>query len=345
MIYSFQECDKMKKYIGLILAILIILQPLGAETATFSDVNTSDWCHENVTLLVREGAIQGYPDNTFRPQNTITTAEFIKSTMSILGYKNVPSKNTHWADGYISKAMDLGIASSEISVNPDSPITRYNMARIVSNVLSHQKYMPDAELPVYESLIKDIREISKLNNPEIKEAVLTSYSSGILTGYNDGTFKGNSTLSRSEAATVLLRIKYGQYRVQPELENKSDYAQRILKLVNIERSAVGLKPLNMNTKLSKVAYEKSKDMANSNYFAHHSPNYGSPFEMMKEFGISYRAAGENIAMGYPTPDAVVKAWMNSPGHRDNILNKSFGQLGVGAYNDNGTIYWTQMFIN
>ena len=66
---------------------------------------------------------------------------------------------------------------------------------------------------------------------------------------------------------------------------------------------------------------------------------------MKEIVISYRNAGENIAMGHPTPEMVVKAWMESPGHRKNIMSGNFGNLGVGVYNDNGTIYWTQMFIN
>ncbi|MDF2592072.1 MAG: sporulation protein, partial [Clostridia bacterium] len=75
---------------------------------------------------------------------------------------------------------------------------------------------------------------------------------------------------------------------------------------------------------------------------HTSPTYGSPFDMMKQFGITYKTAGENIAMGQRTPEEVVKAWMNSPGHRANILKSSFTHIGVG-YVANGS-YWTQMFI-
>ncbi|MCR3956764.1 MAG: S-layer homology domain-containing protein [Gudongella sp.] len=335
----------MKKILGLILALMIIIQPFTSEAASFGDINSTDWFHDNVYLLVREGAIQGYPDNTFRPKNTMTKAEFIKSTMSILGYKDIPSKGTHWADGYISKARSLGIVCSETSSNPDSPITRYDMARIVSNVLDYQNYRPQADLTQYEQLIKDIRQVASLGNPEIKTAVLNSYSSGILTGYVDGAFRGDATLARSEAATVLLRIKYEQYRSLPKVQLDSNYEQRVLDLVNVERSKEGLAPLKMHIKLSNVAYEKSKDMAIYDYFAHTSPNYGSPFEMMKEFGISYSYAGENIAMGHPTPEAVVKAWMESPGHRANIMNRNFGNIGIGIYNDNGRIYWTQMFIN
>ena len=78
------------------------------------------------------------------------------------------------------------------------------------------------------------------------------------------------------------------------------------------------------------------------YFSHTSPTYGSPFDMMKSFGISYRAAGENIAKGQTTPAAVVNAWWNSAGHRQNMLNASYTQIGVGYVADGK--YWTQMFI-
>ena len=94
-----------------------------------------------------------------------------------------------------------------------------------------------------------------------------------------------------------------------------------------------------------MATIKSQDMINKNYFDHNSPTYGSPFDMMKQFGVSYRAAGENIAMGQRSPKEVVTAWMNSEGHRKNILNSSFTKIGVGvAQKSNGTLYWTQMFI-
>jgi uncharacterized protein YkwD len=83
-------------------------------------------------------------------------------------------------------------------------------------------------------------------------------------------------------------------------------------------------------------------MVDKNYFSHTSPTYGSPFDMMKTFGITYHTAGENIAYGYPTPESVVNGWMNSEGHRKNILNSSFTEIGVG-YVSNGN-YWTQMFI-
>ena len=122
----------------------------------------------------------------------------------------------------------------------------------------------------------------------------------------------------------------------------SAYEREVVDLVNAIRAAQGLGKLEENWELSRVARFKSRDMQEKRYFSHTSPTYGSPFEMMRAFGLAYRTAGENIAMGYPTPKAVVDGWMNSEGHRANILNPSFTVIGVG-YVPEGN-YWTQMFI-
>ena len=122
----------------------------------------------------------------------------------------------------------------------------------------------------------------------------------------------------------------------------TDFEGEVVRLVNVIRKEHGLGALTENWELSRVARYKSKDMHDLGYFSHTSPTYGSPFEMMKKFNVSYRTAGENIAKGYRTPQAVVDGWMNSEGHRANILNASFKQIGVGYYADGN--YWTQMFI-
>ena len=135
----------------------------------------------------------------------------------------------------------------------------------------------------------------------------------------------------------------GQVLTVPTLDTQvSSFESEVVRLVNLERAKKGLKPLVEDWQLSRVARYKSQDMKDRKYFSHTSPTYGSPFEMMKKFGITYRTAGENIAMGQRTPRAVVDAWMNSSGHRANILNSSFTKIGVG-YVANGH-YWTQMFI-
>lgn len=125
----------------------------------------------------------------------------------------------------------------------------------------------------------------------------------------------------------------------------SDTAQSIQRLVNSQRAANGLKPLSLDSSLNYAANLKAQDMADKNYFDHTSPTYGTPFQMLQRLGISYRAAGENIAKGQKTPEAVMNAWMNSSGHRANILNSSYGKLGVGYVVKNGVTYWVQIFTD
>ena len=121
-------------------------------------------------------------------------------------------------------------------------------------------------------------------------------------------------------------------------------ADQVLELVNQERAKQGLKALTLSDELTNVATIKAKDMRDKNYFDHTSPTYGSPFDMMRHFGINYSSAGENIAAGQKTAQEVMNSWMNSSGHRANILNENYEQLGVG-YIQGGSYgtYWVQMF--
>ncbi|WP_303965348.1 CAP domain-containing protein [Sporosarcina ureae] len=129
---------------------------------------------------------------------------------------------------------------------------------------------------------------------------------------------------------------------QQQTANVSATEQAVLDLTNAERTKAGLKPLQIDAALQKSAKQKSADMAANNYFSHTSPTYGSPFDQMKQNGVTYRSAAENIAMGQRSAQEVVKAWMNSAGHRQNILTPGFTHIGIG-YDANGQ-YWTQQFI-
>lgn len=132
---------------------------------------------------------------------------------------------------------------------------------------------------------------------------------------------------------------------QPTGSSYSAFQTEVVRLVNVERAKNGLGALSIDSTLMKTATVKSQDMARNNYFSHTSPTYGSPFDLMKQYGVSYRTAGENIAMGQTSPAQVMNGWMNSPGHRANILNGSYTKIGVGAVqNSNGTYYWTQHFV-
>ncbi|RWZ58037.1 hypothetical protein EQV77_09630 [Halobacillus fulvus] len=145
--------------------------------------------------------------------------------------------------------------------------------------------------------------------------------------------------SAEESQQVVTEDKSNEEAVSSDV---SAFEQKVVELTNAERAKQGLAPLELDPELSVVAKDKSLDMQNNNYFSHNSPNYGSPFDMMKAYGIDYRTAGENIAMGQTSPEQVVNGWMNSEGHRKNIMNPNFTHIGVG-HAENGN-YWTQMFI-
>ena len=127
----------------------------------------------------------------------------------------------------------------------------------------------------------------------------------------------------------------------PDSGSVSSLERQVVALVNQERAAYGLSPLTLSADLSDGARLKCQDMRDSRYFDHNSPTYGTPFEMMRSLGITYRAAAENIAMGYRTAEAVVNGWMNSPGLRANSLSDKYTEIGVGHVDG----YWTQWFVN
>ena len=117
----------------------------------------------------------------------------------------------------------------------------------------------------------------------------------------------------------------------------------ITALVNTERSKAGLAGLSANNALMEAAMIRAKELASS--FSHTRPDGKICFTVLAEKGIHYSAAGENIAAGYTTSQAVMNGWMNSEGHRNNILNKNFTRLGVGYYVQNGYAYWVQLFTD
>jgi uncharacterized protein YkwD len=122
----------------------------------------------------------------------------------------------------------------------------------------------------------------------------------------------------------------------------SAYADQVLTLTNAERAKAGCQPLAVNAKLASVAQGHSADMAANNYFSHDGRDGKSPFDRMKAAGYSFSAAAENIAMGQQTPSSVMSAWMNSAGHKANILNCTYTEIGIG-YALGGSPYWTQDF--
>lgn len=143
------------------------------------------------------------------------------------------------------------------------------------------------------------------------------------------------------------RIYPGQRLLIPRVDPKvKSFEQRVLELTNRARTAQGLRPLRFNWEVTRLARHKSEDMRNREYIAHQSPTYGSPFDMLRLYRIPFSGAGENIATGQPSPEEVVKSWLDSPGYRRNMMNPAFTEIGCGvALGGNMQVYCTQVLLS
>lgn len=175
-----------------------------------------------------------------------------------------------------------------------------------------------------------------------------AYPEGIISGTSESTMSPELGVTRAQVATMLMQFdrKYGD-NTQPEPEPEPEpeptedaVVSEVIRLVNEERAKEGLSALKTTDAIHEAAQVRADELLQ--LFDHTRPNGSSCFTALDQAGVSYRTAGENIAMGYPTPAAVVEGWMNSPGHRANILNGSFTTIGVG-YNSQQNC-WVQMFI-
>ncbi len=187
----------------------------------------------------------------------------------------------------------------------------------------------------------DKQESSSKKSEKSKEETDSSTQNKTTTQIETGSKEQTTTTAPRQSTT-------SPSSSSPSSSNSSSLSaieMEVVNLVNKERKARGLQSLQVDPGAANVAGKKSLDMKNNNYFSHQSPTYGSPFQMLKQFGVSYRSAGENIAAGQKTAQEVMNSWMNSSGHRANILNPSFTHIGVG-YVQGGSYgtYWTQIFI-
>lgn len=166
----------------------------------------------------------------------------------------------------------------------------------------------------------------------------TGTGSGTGTVTKPGTGTGNTTGGNSGNGSTTGNT--GSGNTDSGSTSLTAIQSQVIALVNQERAKAGLSALKSDALLTKVATEKARDMDVNNYFSHTSPTYGSPFDMMRSYGVTYSYAGENIASGQKTPQDVMTAWMNSAGHKANILSNNFTKIGVGYVNGE----WVQMFI-
>lgn len=266
-----------------------------------------------------------------------------------------------------------GIEDSWYEDIMDTEINRYDMAQLLANILKDKGFtVSDSEKAAARSQIADYDRIPQNQGVDFnKDAVVTVYSLGLIGGYSDGCFHGERTMNRAQACVVIQRMsRYMDSNTPaetpktpektPETSEKTPEApaetpapsgtdlesmrQGVLELVNAERAKVGKSPLSLNSALCDVAQLRADEIVKS--FSHTRPNGTSCFTALNEAGISYRTCGENIAAGQSSPASVMDSWMNSDGHRANILNGDFSSIGIGYVKASSGYghYWVQMFL-
>ncbi|WP_052130137.1 S-layer homology domain-containing protein [Ureibacillus sinduriensis] len=331
---------KYTAYLAAITAAAVISVPAAdAKSLNFPDLSPTNPHYEAIKALYDRGVLNGFPDGTFKPNQLLTreqaaiiltkALDIDASSYTKQNFADVDSSSPSFKE--INALYERGVIRGyeDHTFKPGKSLTRAEMAIILVNAF-------DIKLPSAITYpFKDVRSSSGF-----RYYIQALYNARITTGTSTTTFSPNETVKRGEMASFVVRAE--NYDQAPAAENETGFAQQVIDYTNIERAKYGLKPFEAYQPLMNSAQIKSDDMSKNNYFSHNSPTYGTPFELMKSLGISYRAAGENIAKGQQTAQEVVEAWMNSEGHRANILNSNFTHIGVG-YAQNGN-YWTQQFM-
>lgn len=357
----------MKKLLtALILSIAFIFPSNGlVQAATFKDVPATDskgnpfWAYDVIQEMANNHYISGYADGRFYPNQSITRADAAKALAIALQANPSPNfkplfedvDKNHPAYSFIAGMTELGVFNNTKKFNPNNPLTRAQMSKILT--LGFDIIVDDH----HEFSFKDVSP-----NNHFLGYITTLAEVGITTTPQGGSFKPNNPVSRAhmsaflsrtmafdlkrEAGIITYDAKQKKY-IEPALETTIDAKElkdSTVQLVNGQRKLHKAGKLQYDPKLSQIAQVKAEDMVKHNYFDHQSPTYGSVGNMLDRFNYQWKSYGENIAHGYSSADSVVTAWLNSPGHRTNILNSKFTNIGVGyAIDTDGKPYWVHLF--
>ena len=207
----------MKKILAVVLSVAALASTTSALAATYSDVPENAWYTGYVNKISELKGFAGYEDNTFRPDNQITQEEFVKTVVALTvgeqpeatGENTEPKRSwkncwDNWAQPYLNKAMEMGLITeddTDFRYN-GLPCTRGNMAKIATRAFEYLKEEDIADTSTYATKLKDYSDIPD----KFKKYVLQAYGKGIISGYEDGTFRADGILTRAEASSVLVRL-------------------------------------------------------------------------------------------------------------------------------------------
>lgn len=358
----------MKQRLHFLMALVLALcLTAPALAAGFTDVPDSHWASGYIQRAYEEDWVHGMGSGKYAPAGTLTRAQFLTMVTNAffsddLDKVSVPDGSPWYAACWSvaqANGLQTGTSMERLSDLTDS-VSRYDMAQVIVNTLSGEGISAsDSEARAAQAAIRDWSGVPA----GYRDAVSGAYALGILNGRN-GSFDGTATMNRAEAATVLCRMDDAisgaqtpdtqtpdtqKPDTQTPAQNTStpeELAAEVVRLVNVERAKEGLAPLGTYDSLTKAAQIRAPEIVT--LFSHDRPDGTSCFTAMDQTGAKKGAYtwGENIAAGNATAAATVEQWMNSPGHRANILNAKFTHIGVGYQHSAGSTYghyWVQMF--
>lgn len=351
----------------LVLAALCmgLVLPAAAAEPVFSDVPAGHWAQTAIEDMAARGIVQGVGGERFDPDSPVTSAEFC-AMLTRLFYPDELSAQqagtgTAWWLPAAEAARQAGLLEGTAALSSYtngtwdssvmlSPMSRYDMAQAMTNTLTAQGIaLPsDAELEAARAAIADFDTVPA----SYTHAVTAMYALGCLQGTDGaGTFGGSENMDRAAACTVLARLlatvdgSASQPEPEPDPQDELDaLRQEMLERVNEERAKVGAPALVLDETLCEAAQLRAQETAEN--YSHTRPDGSSCFTVLDEFGITRHGAAENIYASPETVDAAMDGWMDSPGHRTNILNSDLRAIGIGYYyTDEGwNHYWVQLFI-
>ena len=301
-----------------------------------SNTEKKDKTVNNTGNAAKTGSRKANTNNTVSTKNTVSS-----NNASNAGKTNTVTKNT------VSEANNsTDTANNTATANKSGKTTTYIYNNVdLSDCYSVNDVVKKLQDKGYTNITDaNINNISALN--DILSSLgqkSTNNTQKTTTTTPKDTNATNSNSSSKPKETGTTSKNTNSSNTSANTTSSNSYAEEVLRLVNVERSKAGLAPLTTNATLKAAADKRAQETSVS--FSHTRPK-GSKFStVLQEYGISYRTAGENIAYGQRTPQEVVNAWMNSSGHRVNILNGNFNKIGIGVYQANGVIYWSQLFTN
>lgn len=353
-----------EKVMPVVIALLLVSQ---GNVFAWEEINCSAWAEDEIKEAINYSIVT---DESLLNDCTIsiTREEFVELAINLCEIAmnrkfSEPTMNPFSDTENISiiKAYNSGIIEGVGSglFAPYNSITREEAAVIVYNVVE----LIDVNLTINIDLNPDFRiETSDKDRVSLWAVNQVNYVAyrEIMVGYGD-KFDPKNEISIEEAILIIKRSyidtakmleeysKAGYVTAEYEAKSEEEINQmrkEIFDLTNKERMKVGLSLFKEEELFSEVAQIKSKDMSDSDYYGHISPTYGATFNIMESMGINYRYAAENIGKGQTSAIEVVAEWMESEGHRENILSEEFEYLGVGiAENSAGDLIFTQTFYD